>query len=105
MFKLRLSLDELTGLLVAANSGRSTTGAPFDIPAPVHRSEQAGEDRQTAIEPVKRDVEESAERWAAINANATLNPATLEIIRVSARGTNGGALSVFTRSGTSSARC
>ena len=83
LHKLRLSLDELTGLSVAAILDRATKPEAFDVPALQHRREQseAAADWQTAAEWVTREAEATAQRRAANNGNVKLNRATLEFIR------------------------
>jgi hypothetical protein len=79
--KLRLSLDELTGLAVAAILERATAPEPFDIPALTHRCEQAVADWHAAAELVEREAVATAERRAANNGTPKLNRQTVDFIR------------------------
>lgn len=79
--KVRLSLDELTGLSVAAILDRATTPERFDIPTPTGGCKQAAADWHEAAQLVKQEAAAAAQRRAANDGKATLNRATLDFIR------------------------
>ena len=81
LHKRRLSLDELTGLSVAAILERAATPAPFDVPVPPPRSDQGAADWLAAGQQVEREVQAGRERRAADRGAAKLNRQTLDFIR------------------------
>lgn len=81
LHKLRLSLDELTGLSVAAILERATMPALFDIPTPTRCCDRAAADWQAAAELVEREAAAAAQRRATNNGTTKLNRATFDFIR------------------------
>jgi len=81
LHKRRLLADELAGLSLAAILGLAKEPAPFDLPTPARRSDQAATDWTAAADQVARESEAKAARCAAGNGSPTLNRATLEFIR------------------------
>jgi hypothetical protein len=80
-YKRGLSLDELTGLSIERILTLAESPAPFDVPTPAGRCEQAAADWLDAEQCVKEQAEVRAQRRADIAGNPSLNRQTLEFIR------------------------
>ncbi len=81
LHKRRLSFDELVGLNLDGIRCLAERPEPFDVPAPVGKSDQAAADWQAAEQWVREQGEVKAQRRAAGNGMPTLNRLTMEFIR------------------------
>ncbi len=79
-YKRQLGVAELLHLSTDAVLERAAHPAPFDVPEPGHRSEQAATDWQAAIQRADCEDEDKRRRRAA-SVTATLNRLTLDFIR------------------------
>lgn len=80
MYKRRLSADELNGLSLDRILNLAQQPAPFDVPEPTRRSEQAVADWPAAAEQVEQEVAALTRRRVAKSGTPTLNRSTLAFI-------------------------